>query len=60
MSSTQNHTHMENELTLKEKYLLTKEHPGLFYLQFFNSVEVHFDHKPILVSVKKAMILGNN
>jgi len=51
---------MENELTFKQKFLLVKNHPKLFYLKVFKSFEIYFDQNPVSVNVQKVMLLSNN
>jgi hypothetical protein len=48
------------DLTLKEKYLLTRIEPKLFYLKFYSSIEVQLGKTLVKKIINNAYLLGNN
>ncbi|HYG40438.1 MAG TPA: hypothetical protein VD908_17535 [Cytophagales bacterium] len=48
------------DLSIKEKYLLTKIEPKLFYLKYFKSVQVYFNKTLIRKKITNVMLMGNN
>jgi hypothetical protein len=51
---------LNRKLTVKQKFLLAREYPGVFYLQFFFTIKSYTTNYPFARKLRHALLICNN